>query len=142
MAIETGLNWKLAIDTNENPSSPNWVDLPQQTTGEFNWSPDDADATNKSNAGWADSVTISRSWTSSASGYTDPDDTAYLYLYDTVMFGATTDHPVYVRHTNADGDTVIGKAKIDNFTDSFGHDEVVNYSIAFTGRTAPTSTRV
>jgi predicted secreted protein len=117
------------------------VDLPQQTSGEFNWSPEDADATNKSNAGWADSITISRSWTCSVSGFSDPDDTAYLYLVDTVALGTTTDHPVYVKITNHDGDTFTGKAKIDSFSDSFGHDEVVNYSVSFTGRTQPTSTR-
>lgn len=141
MAIETGLNWLFAVDTNENPSSRNWVDLPQQTSGSFNWSPDDVDATNKSNAGWADSLTVSRSWTGSCSGQTDPDDTAYLYIVDTVAFGTTTDHPVYVRIINDDGDTIIGKAKIDSWEESFGHDEVVNYSITFTGRTEPSVTR-
>ena len=35
MAIDTGLNWLVYVDTNENLSSPNWVKLPQQKGGQF-----------------------------------------------------------------------------------------------------------
>lgn len=141
MAITTGLEWLIAVDTNENPASPSWATLSQQQTGELTWSGSDADATNKDNAGWADSITTSRTWGGSATCLSDPGDTAYLYLVDTVAFGTTTDHSIYVRCINHDGDTVIGKAKIDNLSESFGYDEVVNYSVSFTGRTAPTVTR-
>jgi len=141
MAIETGLSWKVWLDTNENPSSPSWDDLPQQKGGTLEFSTTDADATNKDNSGWADSITTSRSWTVTCDGLADPDDTCYLYLVDTVGFGATTDHRVNLKMENADGDTYIGWAKVDNFSISFGYDEVVNYSVSFSGRGEPTSTR-
>lgn len=141
MAIVTGLEWKVWIDQAETPAAPNWLDLPQQKGGTLDFTTTDADATNKDNSGWADSVTTSRSWTLTCDGLADPEDTAYLYLVDTVGFGTTTDHAVYVKMENNDGDVYTGKAKVDSFSISFGYDEVVNYSVSFTGREAPTSTR-
>jgi TP901-1 family phage major tail protein len=140
MAVETGLTWKVWVDTNENVS-PNWVDLPQQRTGNLSWGSSDADATNKDNAGWTDSVTTSRSLTISCDGFGDPDDTAILYLEDSVQYGSSTDHAVYIKMQNADGDVYWTKAKIDSWDLSYGYDEVVSYSVSFTSRGTPTLTR-
>ena len=145
MSIETGLNWKIYVDTSEDPDpvggSPTWVDLPQQRELSLEWSGSNQEANHKDNAGWADAITTSRSLGLSGGGFADPNDAGYLYLVDTVGFGATTDHPVGMKLENADGDTYIGFFAVDNIGLSAGFDEVVNYTMSATSRGAPTVTR-
>ncbi len=146
MAIETGLGWKVQVDDAEAADpfdgiTPTWKDLPQQRTGGLQFQTNDAEANHKDNAGWGDSLTVSRSLTVTAEGFADPNNVAYLYLVDTVNFGAATDHTVNVRVLNPDGDDYIFRAKVDSFDLSFGFDEVVGFTVSFTSRGQPQVTR-
>jgi len=146
MAIETGLNWAVAIDTADvaDPvgGAPNWVELPNQQVHELNLTRNDAEANHKGNAGWTTSLTISRGATVTFSGFTDPNDGALLFLYDTKAMGVATDATINVRLKNNDGDTFIGIYALADFTpEAAPFDGIVEYSGTFNSRGAPTLTR-
>lgn len=139
MAVETGLNWLVAVDDAENEAIPTWKDLPQQTTGTLTFSKSDVDATNKDNSGWEDFVTTRRGWALSVEGqYDDANNAAtfaLFYLIDTNALHATdVDAPVHLRLTNAAGDTLIGWSTMESFEYSYDEQGLVTYSGSFKGR--------
>jgi hypothetical protein len=145
MALKTGLAYKVYVDTADvaDPigGAPAWEELPNQTGGDLNLARADAEANHKGNAGWTDSLTISRSASISFGGFSDPEDTAYLFVVDTKALGVDTDVSINVKIENDDGDTFIGKFAIGDFTESFPFDGIVEYSGTFNNRGAPTITR-
>lgn len=142
MSVELGLQWLVALDTNDTyPSSPNWVNLPNQKTGDLELDREHVEINTKQDAGWKKRITHSRDWSIPVSGFGDEDDSAINFLFDTKALGATVDVYVYVRLTNTDGDTYIGQAVIDSLKLTAPQDGPVEYSFACKGHGALTLTR-
>jgi hypothetical protein len=138
---ETGVQWLVAVDTADDLASPNWLDLPQQRSGELNLPRNNVEANSKEDAGWETAITVSRGWNITFSGLSDENDTALLFVIDTKALGATTDVTINVRLTNQDGDTYIGTGAPQAVVTSFPYDGVVTYSSGVDGRGAWTAAR-
>lgn len=135
MAVETGLNWVFAIDTAESEGSPSWSDLPQQRGGGISFKKTDVDATNKDQSGWEHMVSTRRGWSASVDGVVSDNDTALQYLIDTnALHASAVDKPIHIKLTNAAGDTWIGWATMDELSIEAPENDLVSYSISFTGR--------
>ena len=139
MAIQTGNLWLVAVDTADTPATPTYTSLPQQTAGSMSFSTSRADGTNKSNSGWSNGITVSRSWSVSGGGMSDENDTALLFLIDTIAFGANTDHAFMSRVTNEDGDTYIGLVELTALDWDFSGDSIVAYTFTILNRGAPSN---
>lgn len=138
MSVETGLSWKLAIDTT---GTPTYTDFPNQTTCDVEYPRNDAAVNHKDNSGWEDYITISRGLTISCSGFVDEDNAAITYLVDTEMLGSTTDVTETVQLTNTDGDTLVADVSIESFSIEAPFDAPATYTVSFKGRGEPTLTR-
>jgi len=135
MAVETGLNWRVAIDVAESDGTPSWVTMPQEVGGTIAFSKSSLDATNKDNSGDEDEVSNRRGWTVSIDGHNADNNSAIEYLIDTNQLHATDiDTPVHLRLTNAAGDTFIGWATMESFEYDFGESSLVTFSASFKGR--------
>ena len=133
MAIETGLDWLIYVDTAESEGSPSWAKFPQQKEGPLEWSSDSEDATNKDDAGWKNSIGTGRGVGITVDGMVDPADTAFSYMIYTVAFGTTTHHNVHLKFENEDGDTVVGWFGVTsvNLNPGLG---IATYSFSFESR--------
>lgn len=142
MSVELGLGWLVAIDTNDTyPTTPNWVTLPNQKTGDLELDREHVEINTKQDAGWKKRITHSRDWSIPVSGYGDEDDAAILFLVDTKALGSSVDVYAFVKLTNADGDTYIGQGVIDGLKLSAPQDGPVEYSCTFKAHGALTLTR-
>lgn len=145
MAKKTGIDVLVYVDTADvaDPvgGAPTWVLLPEQEGAELSIERDETNANTKQNDGWRDAASIGRGWSLSCSGYSDPNDAAFLFLLDTKHLGTLLDVTINVKIENGDGDTLIGKASLGAFKESYDIGGFIPYSAEFSGRGAPTLTR-
>lgn len=141
MAAQTGLKWKVSVDINENPASPDYREITQQRGGSLELTHTSVDITNKDDSGWENEKSTRKGWTVDVDGITDENNAAITYLYGNFT-GTTTGKDVHVQLKNEDGDTYRGKATLSNFSVDYPESDVVSYAASFKGRGALTITRV
>lgn len=134
MALQTGVNWDIHVDTAEDKTTPVWVKLGNQTSGTFEVNRSSLDTTNKDNSGHEDEVSYRKGWTMSCEGHADHGDPGLLYLIDTNHFDAAIDKPAHIKWENEDGDTFIGWCTIESISHDFAESSIVTFSASFKGR--------
>ena len=66
---ETGLAWKVAVDSAESQGSPSWQELGEQISCDVDMSKETADITSKSSGGWSDKLEVRKAITMSCEGF-------------------------------------------------------------------------
>lgn len=91
MAITTGLNGKLYINTN-TVASPTWTFIGGQRSAKLSKNHEATDVTNKGDAGWERSIGTTRSLSIDLEGFVDEADAGFLALADVFWsdLGSTT----------------------------------------------------
>lgn len=125
-----------AVDVNDSETiaGEKWVRIANETGGGLSRSVNKVDTTHKQNFGFTSEVGVTKGWSMSAEGQENIHNLALKVLADKWKSQTTIDPKVHLKLITESGQEFVGFATLDNFDLTFGVNEVVNYSLSFTGR--------
>lgn len=126
----------LAVDINdsETVAGENWQKMAMQTGGNMGRASNKVDTTHKDDYGFTSEVVTTKTWTFSVEGNENIHNIALRHLALKWKSTNTIDVRIHVKLVTEAGVEFVGWASLDNFDLSIGNNEVVTYSISFTGR--------
>jgi len=107
MPVVSGLNYKWAIDLDNQQGSPDFQNLPQQQDGGLSLDQARVDASHKDDAGWTRQIAVSRSVTAEVSGALEEDNTVLDFM-EAKIVGDLASGRGYFQFTTDQGDTWAG----------------------------------
>lgn len=133
MAVEGGRKVKFAIDTDgTGGSGATWVVVGMQRGGGSSRTSETADATNKDNEPWSETIITRIGWGASFDGVLDDADTALVYLRTQWKAG----NPIYVQIQKdqlTGGQNEEGSAVITDLSEEYPDSDVVTYTCELQG---------
>jgi len=138
MPVVSGLNYKWAVDLDDQGGSPNFVNLPQQQDGGIQLDQSRVDASHKDDAGWQRQIAVSRVVTAEVSGALEEDNTVLDFL-EAKLLGDLDQGRAYMQFTTDAGDTWQGWMWFSmDYQTPYG--ELATYSCSFESDGAVTKT--
>ena len=125
-----------AVDVNdsETVAGEKWVRVAMETGGGLTRSVNKVDTTHKQNFGFTSEVGVTKTWSMSAEGQENIHNLALKHLADKWESSSNIDPKVHIKVVTESGQEFVAFATLDSFDLTFGVNEVVTYSLSFTGR--------
>ena len=126
----------LAVDVNDSETVPGekWIKMAMQTGGGMGRASNKVDTTHKDDLGFTSEVVTTKTWTFSAEGNENIHNMALRHLAQKWKSQTTIDVKIHIKIVTEVGTEFVGFATLDNFDLTIGNNEVVAYTISFTGR--------
>lgn len=137
MAVaQLGLERKFLVDINDSTTQAGekWVKISMQNGGSLSRASNKVDTTHKDNAGFTSEQVVTKTWSATVEGFDNVHNMALKHLVDKWEKTTVTDVAVHIKLLSENGEENEGWASLDNFDTSFGTNEVVTFSVSFTGR--------
>lgn len=122
------------INDSETAAGEKWVRISMETGGGLTRTVNKVDTTHKQNFGFTSEVGVTKGWSFTAEGFENIHNRALKHLADKWQSQANIDPKVHLLLVTESGQEFEGFATLDNFDLTFGVNEVVTYSLSFTGR--------
>lgn len=133
---QLGLERVFLVDINDSTTQAGekWIKLSMQNGGTLSRASNKVDTTHKDNAGFTSEQVVTKTWSATVEGFDNVHNMALKHLVDKWERTTVTDVQVHIKLLSENGEENEGFASLDSFDTSFGTNEVVTYSISFTGR--------
>ena len=133
---QLGLERTFLVDINDSTTiaGEKWVQMSMQNGGTLSRAGNKVDTTHKGNTGFTSEQVVTKTWSATVEGFDNVHNQALKHLVDKWEKTTVTDVEVHIKILSENGEESEGFASLDSFDTSFGTNEVVNYSISFTGR--------
>lgn len=133
MAVNSGRKVYIEVDTADvgDTGTATWTRIAQQRGGSKSRGTETADSTHKDDDGWQSGVVTRLNWSLSGDGVLSTTDPVYAYIHN--KFKAKLSVWVRCNAQDIGGSLEYGQAWITDFSEEFPENDVVSFSIEFTG---------
>lgn len=131
-----GLDRFFLVDINDSATAAGerWIKISMQNGGSLARASNKVDTTHKDDTGFTSEQVVTKTWSATCEGFDNVHNQALKHLVDKWERTTETDVQVHIKLITENGEEAVGFASLDSFDTSFGTNEVITFSISFTGR--------